>query len=93
MAVRKFFTEHPASVGETYWQHFRFAAKVFRSLSKAAFACLVHAVFPPLFQKTASTEIRSLHEGIESRANTPTLDAETLAPTSIYQKPILQATE
>ena len=59
MAVRKLFTEHPASVGETYWQHFRFAAKVFRSLSKAAFACLVHAVFPPLFQKTASTEIRS----------------------------------
>jgi len=93
MGVRKLFTEHPASAGETYWQHFRFAAKIFRSLSKAAFACLVHAVFPPLFQKTASTEIRSLHEGIESRAKTRTFDAEPLGPSSIYQKPILQATE
>ena len=93
MAVRKIFTEHPASVGETYWQHFRFAAKVFRSLSKAAFACLVHAVFPPLFQKTASAEIKSLHEGIESRTNTRPFDAEPLVSSSIYQKPILQATE
>tara|TARA_Y100001970_G_scaffold65030_1_gene83190 strand:+ start:1700 stop:1981 length:282 start_codon:yes stop_codon:yes gene_type:complete len=93
MAIRKLFTEHPALVGETYWQHFRFAVKIFLSLSKAAFACLVHAVFPPLFQKTASVEISTLHESIESRANIRTFEAEPLAPSSIYQKPILQATE
>ena len=93
MEIKKLVTEHPASVGETYWQHFRFAGKVFLSLSKAAFACLVHAAFPPLFQKTASGEISTLYKNIESRANARTFDAGRPASSSAYQKPILQATE
>ena len=77
MRVTNFFTGHPASVGETYWEHFKFATKVFLSLIKAAFACLIHAIFPPLFPKTASSEIVSLHDDLEKRPLTESFNDES----------------
>ena len=61
------FTEHPASVDETYLQHAAFALGFSGQLFRAAFAALVHAVFPALFQTTASGIIRRLHGRIVSR--------------------------
>lgn len=48
------FTDHPASVGESYWQHLAFALGFSFKLFVAAVAALVHAVFPFLFKTTAS---------------------------------------
>jgi hypothetical protein len=56
------FTAHPASVGETYGEHFATATFFARQLLLAAAACAVHAVFPFLFEKTASGILRRLHE-------------------------------
>jgi hypothetical protein len=56
------FTAHPASVGETYGEHFAEATYFSRQLLIAALACLVHAVLPFLFEKTASGILRRLHE-------------------------------
>jgi hypothetical protein len=55
-------TAHPASVGETYGEHFASAAYFSRQLFLAALACAVHAVLPFLFEKTASGILRRLHE-------------------------------
>ena len=61
-AAMKFFTEHPASVNETYWQHFGVAFSFALALFGAAFAALVHAFLPACFEKTASLKISELHD-------------------------------
>ncbi len=93
MRVTNFFTGHPASVGETYWQHFKFAAKVFMSLFKAAFACLIHAIFPPLFPETASSEIRSLNADLEKRLLAESVNDESHVALGNFQHSLLRGTE
>jgi hypothetical protein len=55
------FTEHPASVGETYGEHFATALYFGGRLMAASLACVVHAVLPFLFTRTASRTIADLH--------------------------------
>jgi hypothetical protein len=47
------FTAHPASVGETYWQHFRFALRFGTRMTLGGVAALVHALLPFCFVTTA----------------------------------------
>jgi hypothetical protein len=56
------FTEHPGTVGETYGQHLQTALGFSVSMIGGGLACMVHAVFPFLFESTGSATIRSLHE-------------------------------
>ena len=56
------FTEHPATVGETYGQHFVTAMGFSLSMLRAAFCCAVHAVLPWMFVKTGSSCITELHD-------------------------------
>lgn len=60
--MQNWFKEHPASVGESYFQHmgsaFGFAGRLFG----AAAACLLHGLFPFLFTRTGSTAVKRLHE-------------------------------
>ncbi len=93
MPFSKVFTTHPSSVGETYWQHFAFAIRVAISLVKAAFACLIHAVFPSLFQNTASSEIRKLYAGLDKRAVSSSVDDNSHVPVSGFQQPLLHGTD
>jgi hypothetical protein len=55
-------TRHPASVGETYWQHLRCAWGFALQMLLGAMACLIHGLLPFLFQHTASDQVRQLHE-------------------------------
>ncbi|SFR43103.1 DUF6356 family protein [Litoreibacter janthinus] len=59
--------EHPASVGETYFGHMRFALRFSGLLFAAGGAALVHAVLPALFETTASQMIRRMYAMIEQR--------------------------
>jgi len=61
MQLRSMFTEHPASVNETYTEHARCASHFAKELALAAGAAAVHAVFPSMFVTTASTKIKALH--------------------------------
>lgn len=61
------FTEHPASVGETYFAHLRTAAGFGFRMVTAGLACLVHALLPFLFERTASDCICRLHERMHAR--------------------------
>jgi uncharacterized protein DUF6356 len=56
------FTEHPKSVGETYWQHMAAAQSFAFPLALAAAASLIHSVFPFLCVKSASSRVAQLHD-------------------------------
>jgi hypothetical protein len=58
---RTLFTEHPATVGETYLQHLHAASGFGLRMLAAGLACLVHAVLPFLFTRTGSDAIADLH--------------------------------
>lgn len=62
MSLRNLFTDHPAAVGETYWQHLAAAWGFSWRLMAAALACLVHALLPFLFVRTGSRAISDLHD-------------------------------
>lgn len=67
----RYFLSHPRSVDESYVEHagvaFRFA---FRLLG-AGLAALVHACIPCLFEKTASSMIKTMHSEIAARSGPP----------------------
>jgi len=62
------FTRHPASVDETYGEHLAFATGVGGRLVLAGVACLLHGVFPFLFERTGSRTIIDLHARVTSGA-------------------------
>jgi hypothetical protein len=68
MELRRRFTEHPGSVGETYGEHFKVALGVAGTAAVAAAAAAVHGVFPSLCTTTASDRICALHETITTGA-------------------------
>jgi len=55
------FTEHPASVDETYGEHFVTATGFGLTMLGAGLACLLHGIFPFLFGRTGSNAITALH--------------------------------
>ena len=55
------FREHPATVGETYFEHLGVALRFGLAMIGGGLACLVHAVFPFLFTATGRSTIESLH--------------------------------
>jgi len=59
-----FFTEHPASVGETYLEHQHRAFRIARRLLVAAAAAVVHALVPALFTTQASDRVAEIHDEI-----------------------------
>lgn len=65
--MRTLFFDHPATVGETYFEHMRFAASFSFWLILAGLAALVHAIIPAFFETTASRILKRLHARIASR--------------------------
>ena len=61
------FTEHPASVGESYLQHFAFALRFSGKLFCAGGAALVHALVPAFFETTASRLIKEMVTEMDRR--------------------------
>jgi hypothetical protein len=59
-AIASLFSNHPASVGESYGEHAAFASQFGLRMVLCGLACMIHAVFPFLFVKTASTCVRDL---------------------------------
>jgi hypothetical protein len=76
--MKSLFTNHPNSVNETYAQHLVMSASFGMAMLCGAFAALVHAVLPFLFEKTGSTIITRLHDRmVTNRVHQP---AENLYP-------------
>jgi len=76
------FTTHPASVGETYLQHMRFAFRFGTRMLAGGVAAVIHSVFPFICVTTASrindqlVEMRASSHGRKVRL----VDVETLQP-------------
>lgn len=62
MRIIRAFTEHPATVGESYLEHLRVALGFSLSMIRGAVCCAIHAFLPFLFQKTGSSAIEDLHQ-------------------------------
>jgi len=66
------FTDHPASVGETYGQHLVAASGFGFAMILGGLACLVHGLLPFLFLRTGSNTIARLNERmVVSRRRAP----------------------
>ena len=60
--LKALFLTHPDSVGETYLEHQGVALSFAGELLAAGLACVVHAVIPGLFTRTASQAVERLHD-------------------------------
>ena len=58
----KYLTKHLDSVSESYFQHGRHALSFAAAMFVGSLACLGHAIFPFLFERTGSDIIRRLHD-------------------------------
>jgi hypothetical protein len=56
------FTDHPASVGESYVQHLGSAGSFGGRMILAGLACMLHGLLPFLFVRTGSQTIELLHQ-------------------------------
>ena len=61
------FTEHPRSLGMSWWGHGVGAIKIGGEMIGAGAACLVHAVVPGWFTETAGRTVVRLHDHMQQR--------------------------
>jgi hypothetical protein len=71
------FTEHPASLGESYLEHLGTALGFGSRMVLAGLACLMHGLLPFLFERTGSRVVTELHEQMIARRR------GTRAPTGV----------
>jgi hypothetical protein len=62
--IERIFLEHPRTVRESYAGHMATAWSFGFRLMAASLACLIHGLVPCLFERTASRQIRDLHEAM-----------------------------
>ena len=76
MPTTHLFTDHPASVGESYAEHLVTAAGFGARLVLTGLACVVHALLPFLFVKTGSQQIAALYDRmVANRRHNPVTGA------------------
>lgn len=70
--MRRMFTEHPESVGESYFEHMGVAFSFGSKMLGAGCACVLHGLFPFMFTTTGSRAVSQLHERmVTNRRRTP----------------------
>ena len=77
------FTKHPSSLNETYFQHLKFALSFGVKMQIGALACIIHALFPFLFQKTGSNFLLKSTKDLIQR--TPVLEERMLSLSKMMQ--------
>ncbi len=77
MGLRRLFTEHPASVGETYFQHLCAATGFSIRMLAGAIACFIHALLPFTFQHTGSGFVAGLYDRMITNRRRRPLPAST----------------
>ncbi len=61
------FTKHPHLVGETYFEHMKLALNTGIKIQLIVFIILSHAIFPFLFEHTASDKILKISKELQLR--------------------------
>ncbi|MEG3179705.1 DUF6356 family protein [Sphingomonas sp. LT1P40] len=57
--IDRLLLRHPREVGESYGEHFTTAAGFGAHMVVGGLACIVHAVIPALFVRTASDTVKA----------------------------------
>jgi hypothetical protein len=82
--MKHLFTEHPASVNETYLQHLRSAWSFAWQMVLGALNCFIHGLVPFLFEKSGSGRIAHLHDRmIIHRSRPPTVREPDFPPYTV----------
>ena len=82
MSLKRLFTEHPATVDETYGEHMVMAAGFGWRMLLGSFACFLHALLPFLFVKTGSKMITELHDRMVTNRHRNASSAKALPETA-----------
>ena len=61
--------EHLDLTSETYIQHFKFATCVGISMIYGGIQAIIHAIYPGMLTKAASTKIKKLYSLVSGRAD------------------------
>jgi hypothetical protein len=59
---KRMFLDHPTSLGETYFEHQKYALSFAASMLFGAAACFLHGLIPAAFKSTGSRTVIRLHE-------------------------------
>ena len=68
--MRKFFRlflKHPNSVGETYWQHFRYASGLSFTFIRVGLMCIIHSFCTFMFTSDISSKVKDINEDLQER--------------------------
>jgi hypothetical protein len=65
--VAKFFMDHPAAVGESYFKHMKFALRFSGRLFRASLAAFAHGFVPGVCETTASEAVFAMNDEIRAR--------------------------
>jgi hypothetical protein len=69
-------TKHPREIGESYGEHAGHALYIGMRMLGASIVCLVHAVLPGLFVRTASHAVEDIQALMTKRTAPTTLDEQ-----------------
>lgn len=72
----KLLMAHPRDIGESYGAHAGHAAYIGARMIGAGVACLVHAVLPGLFVRTASRTVDDIQDLMTRRSAPTRLDGQ-----------------
>ena len=65
----RLFTDHPASVGESYGEHFGVAARFGAKMIMGGCGALLHAIVPALCRTSGSRTVAGLHAEMVAKRN------------------------
>ncbi len=78
--LKSLFVAHPDALGETYLQHLGHAVSYAGRMFAAGFCALTHAIFPFLFEKTASNMIKQMYAEMTARGATAAVERPKVYP-------------
>jgi hypothetical protein len=78
--LKALFIAHPDALGETYFQHLGHAMSYAGRMFAAGFCALTHAIFPFLFEKTASNLIKQMYAEMTARGATAPVEPMKVYP-------------
>ncbi len=78
---QKAFTDHPASVEETYFEHFGVSMHYARELATASAKAVLHAFVPGMCCTSASDKIKQLHGEVTTGPRAAMAEAAAMSDT------------
>jgi len=60
--LKRMFLDHPTALGETYFEHQKYALSFAAAMFCGAVACFLHGLIPAAFTTTGSRTVVRLHE-------------------------------